>query len=559
MVKLIPPFAGDEVKSGAEKKMFEVLKNLNMKNAYVLHSLGLPKHRSKIYGEIDFVVVCERGVACLEIKGGRIECKDGRWIFTDRYGVERTKMEGPFAQVIGNMFSLKTLLKQRFSSIPQMKNLLVASGVVFPDIEFRSRSQEIIDEIIYDRRTEDITAYLHRVFDYWEGREHRSTMKLPPYAIEEIVAYLRGEFSFIPSLLDRLDTVDRSLVRLTAEQARLLDALRFNERLMIEGDAGTGKTFLALDFSVKKAEEGSRVLYLTFNKNLAKHISDRVGTRKDLKVVNIHALFGEYVEVDAERVKKNAKTYFSNILPEECFLHLSSLGKEELEDLRFDLIVMDEGQDIIRPSYIYVLDLLLKGGFEKGRWAIFYDEKQNIYNSEYQEGAELLSSFPHTKFQLFINCRNTVQIGTYASEASGVDLKEFIRENGEEVNKRSYSDENDYITKIKQVLKELRKENIPMTDITFLAPRKYTNTALYRGGIKVEEIGVDIRGENLPKFSTIQGYKGLDSKIIILCELDSIYDKEYSKYIYISVTRARTLLYVLASEEFWEKHEEMAK
>lgn len=48
-----------------------------MKNAYVLHSLGLPKHQSKIYGEIDFVVVCDRGVACLEIKGGRVECRDG--------------------------------------------------------------------------------------------------------------------------------------------------------------------------------------------------------------------------------------------------------------------------------------------------------------------------------------------------------------------------------------------------------------------------------------------------------------------------------------------------
>jgi|InofroStandDraft_1065614.scaffolds.fasta_scaffold342115_1 Predicted NTPase (NACHT family) len=47
-----------------------------MKNAYILHSLGLPKHQSKIYGEIDFVIVCDRSVACLEVKGGRIECRD---------------------------------------------------------------------------------------------------------------------------------------------------------------------------------------------------------------------------------------------------------------------------------------------------------------------------------------------------------------------------------------------------------------------------------------------------------------------------------------------------
>ncbi len=55
-----------------------------MKNAYILHSLGLPKHQSKIYGEVDFVVACHRGVACMEIKGGRIEWRDGKWIFKDR-------------------------------------------------------------------------------------------------------------------------------------------------------------------------------------------------------------------------------------------------------------------------------------------------------------------------------------------------------------------------------------------------------------------------------------------------------------------------------------------
>ena len=114
MVTFIPPYLGEEIKSNAEKKMYDVLQEMNLKNVYVLHSLGLPKHQSKIYGEIDFVVVCELGVACLEIKGGRVECREGKWYFTDRYGVEREKTEGPFAQVTGNMFSLREVLKKKF-------------------------------------------------------------------------------------------------------------------------------------------------------------------------------------------------------------------------------------------------------------------------------------------------------------------------------------------------------------------------------------------------------------------------------------------------------------
>lgn len=558
MVTFIPPFMGEEIKSNAEKKMYDVLQELDMKNAYVLHSLGLPKHQTKIYGEIDFVVVCERGIACLEIKGGRVECKEGRWIFTDRYGVEREKPEGPFAQVTGNMFSLRQIFTQKFSNIPQMKNVLVACGVVFPDIEFTSKSQEIINEIIYDKTTESITEYINRVFDYWEGRQHREPSKLPPNAIKEVVNYLRGEFSFIPTLADRLDNIEKRLVRLTNEQAQVMEALSLNDHLLIEGNAGTGKTLLALDYAVKRAGSGDKVLYLTFNKNLANNIVSQIEENDNLKVINIHALFGEYVDINLQEINENPQKYFGEILPEQFYEYISELDENELSKMQFDLLVMDEGQDIIKENYLYSLDYLLKNGFEKGRWAIFYDEKQNIYNPEYSDGMELLLSYNCTKFRLFVNCRNTVQIGTYSSKASGISLTEYIRENGEEVQKISYSDEDDYCKKMNDILKELKAEKVAMKDITFLAPKKYKNTMLKNAGIKVMELGMEelnIESDNkLPRFATIQGYKGLDSKIVILTDVDEILDENFSKFIYIAATRARTLLYIVGSEEFWEKH-----
>ena len=158
--------------------MYDILQELDMENAYILHSLGLPRHQSKIYGEIDFVVVCDRGAACLEIKGGRVECREGRWIFTDRYGTEREKAEGPFAQVTGNMFSLRKVLKEKFPGSPHIKNILTACGVVFPDIRFPASSQEIIPEIVYDAGTDSITGYIKGIFDYWQGRRHRKPERL---------------------------------------------------------------------------------------------------------------------------------------------------------------------------------------------------------------------------------------------------------------------------------------------------------------------------------------------------------------------------------------------
>lgn len=556
MVAFIPPYMGEEIKSNAERKMYDVLQEMDLKNAYVLHSLGLPRHRSKIYGEIDFVVVCERGVACLEIKGGRVECRDGQWTFIDRYGTERQKPEGPFAQVTGNMFSLRDVLKKHFDRNPHMKNLLMASGVVFPDITFYSDSQEIIPEIVYDRSTEGISSYMNAVFDYWQARQHREPSKLSPSDIREIVQFLRADFCFIPSLNDRLEQVEKHLVRLTAEQAQLMDALGMNDHLIVEGGAGTGKTLLAAEYARKQVEQGRKVLYLTYNKNLAHHVVHALPETDLLKVVNIHALFGEYVPVDVPMMKEDPQRYFAEILPEVFYDHISNLEQESLEKLQYDLLVMDEGQDILKPIYLYSLDCLLKGGLEKGRWVVFYDEKQNIYNPEYQDGMDILQSYAHTSFRLFVNCRNTVQIGTYSAKASGVAFGGFLRENGEEVGRISYADDHDFAGKIKELLKTLRGGGVSMGDVIFLSPKRYQNSKLSQAGVAVNELKDGfVPDERRPVYATIQGFKGLDAKVVILCDVDALRREKFSQYMYIAGTRARTLLYIVGSQDFWKEHE----
>lgn len=557
MVTFIPPYMGEEIKSNAEKKMYGVLQELNLEDAYILHSLGLPKHQSKMYGEVDFVVVCKRGVACLEIKGGRVECRDGKWFFIDRYGVERQKSEGPFAQVTGNMFSLLTEIKTRFSNNPHMKNILVACGVVFPDIEFKSDSLEIIPEIVYDSRTDDITDYINVIFDYWEKRQHRETAKLSSADVKDIVNYLRGNFSFVPTLRERLNTVEKRLIRLTNQQAQIMNALGMNSHLLIEGNAGTGKTLLAVEYAKKCAENGDRVLYLTFNKNLANSISMQIENKNHMKVINIHALFGECVDVDVQTMNEDPQKYFGKILPEAFFECVDGLNEKERESLQYDLLVMDEGQDIIKPLYLYSLDLLLKGGLEKGRWVIFYDEKQNIYNPEYTDGMEIIESYFNTKFKLFVNCRNTVQIGTYCAKTSGVEISEYLQENGEEVQCISYSDIQDFKKKVKDIMKFLRNEKLEPSDVVFLAPKKYENSILCDAGIVVNELGENYEQHStLPKFATIQGFKGLDSKIVIMVDVDNIHKRNFSKFFYIAGTRARTLLYIVGSENFWKPKEE---
>lgn len=188
-------------------------------------------------------------------------------------------------------------------------------------------------------------------------------------------------------------------------------ALDENTHLLIEGGAGTGKTLLATEYAIRRAKAGDRVLYLTFNKNLSYNINNQINPMANLKIINIHALFGEYVPVEIDKLQANPQKYFGEELPEAFFKWINDLPEEKKENLQYDVLVMDEGQDIIKPLFLYSLDVLLKGGFENGKWVVFYDEKQNIYNPDYSDGMEIIESYSCTKFKLFINCRNTVQIG----------------------------------------------------------------------------------------------------------------------------------------------------
>ena len=69
---------------------------------------------------------------------------------------------------------------------------------------------------------------------------------------------------------------------------------------------------------------------------------------------------------------------------------------------------------------------------------------------------------------------------------------------------------------------------------------------------QLNELGDEFDNKSpLPKYATIQGFKGLDAKIVILVDVDNISKKIF--FMYIAGTRARTLLYVVASEDYWKR------
>ena len=115
MAIMIPSVISPEVKSSAERKIFEWFQNAPSTDKWiVLHSLGITTHNKVIYGEIDFLVIVPKlGMFALEVKGGRVRRENGVWYFSNRYGNTNSKVRGPFEQAKDGIFSIMKVIKSR--------------------------------------------------------------------------------------------------------------------------------------------------------------------------------------------------------------------------------------------------------------------------------------------------------------------------------------------------------------------------------------------------------------------------------------------------------------
>jgi phosphate starvation-inducible protein PhoH len=106
----------------------------------------------------------------------------------------------------------------------------------------------------------DLETWLRRLTEYW--RQHlRVRQDAPEDLAREVRDLLRPEFERVPSLAYRVDSVVTAMDRLTDDQYRQLDLIEENPRIMIDGGAGSGKTFLAMEIARRGRARGEPETY----------------------------------------------------------------------------------------------------------------------------------------------------------------------------------------------------------------------------------------------------------------------------------------------------------
>jgi len=575
MTEMIPPYIHKDINSCAEKKIFELIKRDSfLSDCTCFHSLGLARHERKIYGEIDFVLLWEDGIFCLEVKGGGIRREKGVWVFSDRYGKEYYKRESPFRQVSSAMFSLKKDLETKFGSC--IENVFMGYGVLFPDIEFTKDSPEWDRDIIYDLsdRIYPFSDYIKKLVVYWRKKCTNVKENISKETIEKIKNYIRGDFEIIVPLWLKIKDTEKEILKLTKNQYRALDRMAVNPRVFFRGPAGTGKTLLVLEQARRISAQNKKVLILCFNSLLGKKLEDAVKGIENYNLIyvrTIHKFFYEYIKKSnffenfAKEIEgNNPKDVYNKIYP-KYFIKSFESGKY----LKYDCLIVDEGQDILRENFFLPLDFILEGGLEQGQWYIFYDSNNqgDLYRNFDANLVNKLRNFGGTDYYLDVNCRNSRPIAIQTAVISGFKMAEATIQSGKKVSYFWYKNLVDQKKQIKELLiKLIKNQGISTKDIIILYPggTEKIKELLFEMDFNINIVELTTENINLPKENTvytcsIQAYKGLENKVIVIAGINQMEGNWIDTLNYIGMSRARELLYVFIDDIMYKSFKNKVK
>ena len=241
---------------------------------------------------------------------------------------------------------------------------------------------------------------------------------------------------------------------------------------------------------------------------------------------------------------------------EELYPFYGEIALEEL-NTPFDVLVMDEAQDLFDQAILDLINRAIKGGLAGGTWAIFGDfTRQALYERVSGSMADLTEYSEHfVRARLTLNCRNSRRIAEETAIIGGFRTLPFKlgQETGLPVEHRYWHTSISLVKTLTKTIHRLASSGVPLDDLLILSPRRLENSAL----ATVKQISdmplFDCSRTLDPeqrciRFSTIHSFKGLESSVVILVDIEDVDDERSQSLLYVGMSRARSLLILMINE-----------
>ena len=420
MAKMYPSEIDSDAPS-SERRVFHDLELGLSSDWQVIHSTPYFREDKKSgarEGEVDFLLINHTvGIIGLEVKGGQ-EIKLDRGIFYSQPSGTDVweKIKDPAKQVQTGIHSIIRYVKKNTDN-PRLKELHGLWGVVFQGHNITGNSDfgpGLPRALIIDAADlGNPTKAVRKLLKSW----NHENQAFSDDDIADLLNILMPTFELFENpvspqavtgaIKNRILEANQKILRLTKDQSKALEIISSQPRVSVKGYAGTGKTIVGLELARRFYEEGKKVLFLCFNRPLADHYRKTV---EGPHIRNFHLFCKEELEARGGRFQAPSNQSRQEFWTEEVPDILLLMAEEDLS-LRWDVIIVDEGQDFKESWWIPIQEML--AAKDSKLW-VFFDPNQDLYGGSRLKGLDL------TEYPLKNNVRNTKQIAEAAYGCIGI-------------------------------------------------------------------------------------------------------------------------------------------
>ncbi|MER3389258.1 MAG: NERD domain-containing protein [Microcella sp.] len=581
MARMIPPTIGDDAPPG-EHAVFAALRDDPATgNWVVFHSLEIARHVSQVQGEADFVVVAPgQGILVIEVKSHEsIEADgEGRWRYGNRDWVTRS----PFEQASGAQHSIIEYLQSRGAGpvgypvfhaawLTQLSKNTFAKGIGWHEWQLLDAA-----DLHHGNAAAAVIRTLNKASEHLaESISGYRRVAGQPDAVhtDRIVELLIPRFVAELSAKELARRREAEQAQFTTEQYKILDMVAGNPRLLVEGPAGSGKTWVAAEAARRASASGKRTLVVVFNRLIEARLAELCG--EGVEVRRIHSLMAQVVD---RHLRKNEATrklasgrvpreWYDTTLPEQALEAALELGPQ------YDYLVVDEAQDVALEQYLDVLDALLVGGLAQAPVFITGDfDHQVIYRkhaaAEDADGdqapdarATVLRHAPGLMgLQLRSNVRTTPEVARFVAELIGEPTlySEHRRSDDDQVSveRHTFTTMDEQLRLLADAVERILSEPFTVRELVILSPyareRSAAGQALASRAPDIEpadarftsRLGTSIDDATRIRWGSSHEFKGLEAPAVILTDVDL--SKGYHRdLLYVGASRATDRLVVL--------------
>jgi hypothetical protein len=337
--------------------------------------------------------------------------------------------------------------------------------------------------------------------------------------------------------------------------------------------AGSGKTLVLLELARRAASSGREVLFLCHNSALNAHLAAEL---EEEHRVTVHRMVGFCLEVirtfdpdygkrkggDEERVRHEidaeervgeTSRYLKETLPEMVLQYVEFYLSETRNGKRFDLLIVDEAQDILSETELLMLNSLIEGGLDMGHWMFAYDREQSL-SGDISSGLDYLRTKKPKEFFLDTNIRTPASIYSLARSLTGLGGESTLRDliPPQIV---YYDDEKSALSGLLRILGYATEElKYSPDEILILGPGVKKNTLAPGSKLKVGQWNIRVMKKGDPLsgnvgYAEIRRFKGLEAPYVILTGLEELNPAIDRHLLYVALTRATGGIALLLPEK----------